>query len=763
MGERVKQRGTLREKLTAGRLDLILRELDGLPMLPAVAASLRKLIVASKAGQSDPGSTEEHFLLLIGSDPALTAKLLSMANRIRPGGARTAVQAAQLLGFEVVRSAALAARTAGRPERNDEWDEISFWRHCLAVALAAESITEALKLPVEPAEVFTCGLLHDLGKLVLRHCMPKTYRRALQAAKMHHGDFADYERQVIGLDHAVAGRRLAELWRLPETIQQVIWLHHQPIEAIPPSLADRPLISVIGLADMIARQQRLGLSTDGGSGQSVKQLAGQIGLDAKALTKIAENLPARLEQHCRRLGLEQIDNGSPDADALADANAELGRLNEQLCLRAEILAGHAQALQHLIDFTTALTPEATVSEVLLRIANTVAAACGVQPSAASPVVAYSIDRENNKLLAICQHGDAESLWRTFPVSAQFDPSRSAQAGPAAEAIASVLAHPEDLADWLEPASCMHQPLICNKRWIGGAIYPRPEHSNAERVIESLAAGAVAMTLGFAQGRSRAVQLSEQLAGATEVLAKTQKALTEAKAISAVGEMAAGAAHELNNPLALISGRAQLMREKASTDQDRKTWQQIADQAQQVSDIVSELMSFAHPPEPKAAALNVRELLKRVAEEFSVSSHPKAAAVRVDIKVGKRLPSVLVDAAQIQAVLLELMNNAATAATSEPQICLSARSDEVGRTVLLSVQDGGPGMDSHTRDNAFTPFFSAQEAGRRRGLGLSKAKRTVETNGGRIWIDSRTDEGTTVHIQLPAAKAEPTNPEDANAH
>ena len=67
---------------------------------------------------------------------------------------------------------------------------------------------------------------------------------------------------------------------------------------------------------------------------------------------------------------------------------------------------------------------------------------------------------------------------------------------------------------------------------------------------------------------------------------------------------------------------------------------------------------------------------------------------------------------------------------------------------MTVRDTGPGMDARTLDSAFTPFFSAQRAGRRRGLGLPRAKRYVENNGGRIWIRTRPGEGTTVYVQLP---------------
>ena len=97
-----------------------------------------------------------------------------------------------------------------------------------------------------------------------------------------------------------------------------------------------------------------------------------------------------------------------------------------------------------------------------------------------------------------------------------------------------------------------------------------------------------------------------------------------------------------------------------------------------------------------------------------------------------------------------MMNAATAAQGKGTVRVTAELDEVYNAVVLAVQDDGPGMDDKTLQRVFTPFFSSQQAGRRRGLGLPRAKRYVENNGGRIWIKSKPGEGTTVYVQLPRA-------------
>lgn len=116
-----------------------------------------------------------------------------------------------------------------------------------------------------------------------------------------------------------------------------------------------------------------------------------------------------------------------------------------------------------------------------------------------------------------------------------------------------------------------------------------------------------------------------------------------------------------------------------------------------------------------------------------------------------MPPVWADPDQIHTVLMELITNGAEAAGERPQVWLHAESDDLHDAVRLTVRDNGEGMDDQTLSRACMPFFSAKEAGRRRGLGLPKAKRMVEINGGKLWIDSRPGRGTSVHIRLPASR------------
>ena len=740
------------DKLTPRRLDVMIRGLEGLPTFPGVVARLISLIIG--IGQRDGEAAEPELGLLISSDLSLTARLLSLANR-EYGRVDTVTQAIERAPASAIRPVMLSTKVFQLPAAgglsDGGMDAPAFWRHCLAVACAAEDL--ARKTELADAEVaYTCGLLHDIGKLVLWQCLPKSYARTVEMARSHNGNIAEYERKLIGMDHAVVGRRVSTHWRLPEAAENTIWLAHQPLEAIPPSLSHRQLVGVVSLADTIAREQELGFSGNFTFHRSSRQLADQLEISPSVVSAVIESLPDRLQKRYSLLALDGRDCEMLYRQALSKANVELGRLNNEACGRLERMSAQAKAFEHLRSFTAALSGDATLCEILLGVADVMAAAQGHSPTSAQPVIAYSTGQAEGGIFAVRCDGSSEPKWATFNCRSWVGGDRGpAESGDGSGVPVDFPAGIDGLADWADVSACIHQPLVCGGRWIGGVLVPGSgQDGNGTGPMVEHVTGALALALAMVQGRLRAMELSEQLAGASQVLAATQEALAEARILAAVGEMAAGAAHELNNPLAVVSGRAQLMREKAGSQEEQDAWELIADQARRISDIVTELMDFASPPPPNPAAVELPVLLEEAREAFSSSDHPQAGSARVDIEIGADTPAVMADRAQVRAVMVELIMNAATAKQAASAVRVTAELDEVYDAVVLAVQDNGPGMDDKTLQRVFTPFFSSQQAGRRRGLGLPRAKRYVENNGGRIWIKSKPGHGTTVYVQLPRA-------------
>lgn len=729
-------------------MELILRQLDSLPTLPSVATRLLSLTASRQ-------TSAEQIVEAIQADQTLTAKLLSLAGRASTGlrkEARTVEKAVLMLGFDAVRSAVLSIKvleTFGtRGPAASRFDRAEFWKHCVGVACAAELIAASLHLSVDPEEAFTCGLLHDLGKLAMDYCLPKSYARAIEAADSQFGNIAEYERHVIGIDHSLLGRRLAQMWRLPALIEQVIWLHHQPVEALPEMLSGRRMIAVVHLADTLVREQRFGYSGNHTFPRSSAELAADIGLAATQLQRITESLPSQIEQRCALLGLGQTTSEALLRSALSGANAELGRLNDAYRQRLARLGEQSRALRLNSEFGAALSARMSLSSLCEHVGRSWAQCVAVAPSPSSPVLAYVTPSAeapaDEKVVLAALTGDEPARLILLPRSRSADGQTAPPQDATTQAVLELLGIDADLlSEYLGPEPLRHRALVCAGLWVGGVMWPSAGVDATEDPARQSLATTMAFALAAVTARDDANVLAEQLSQASQSLYAAQKELTEARTLAAVGEMAAGAAHEINNPLAVVVGRAELMADSTS-GKDAQTWRTIADQAQRMSDIVTELMEFARPPKPKPQAVEVAELVRAAREKL-----PEAiAGMKVDLSVGDGVPPVQVDPAQMAAVLAELMTNAAAAYAENPHARIEAALQEVSGQVLVRVIDHGSGMDAATLRDAFTPFFSAKKAGRARGLGLSKAKRFVQLAGGKIWIKSEPDKGTTVYVSLP---------------
>lgn len=224
-------------------------------------------------------------------------------------------------------------------------------------------------------------------------------------------------------------------------------------------------------------------------------------------------------------------------------------------------------------------------------------------------------------------------------------------------------------------------------------------------------------------------------------------------LEAVRELAYGAGHEINNPLANIATRAQTLLIDERDPERRRRLSTIVDQAFRARDLIGGLMLFARPPRPQRAVHDARQIVDAVLEAL----RPMAAPRRIRI-AALECPSpapVAVDRAQVEEALRAVVSNAIEAVGDGGDVAV--RLATLGPDCEIVVADDGRGMDAATLRRAFDPFFSGREAGRGVGLGLSKAWRFLEANGGSIVLESRVGQGSRVRIRLPAADALPGPP------
>jgi signal transduction histidine kinase len=284
-------------------------------------------------------------------------------------------------------------------------------------------------------------------------------------------------------------------------------------------------------------------------------------------------------------------------------------------------------------------------------------------------------------------------------------------------------------------------------------YPSDAGFFAERF--EMAASLAGTLLGLALAKERQEHLAERLShddGRPKAAPADTRPITSP--VEALAEMAAGVAHELNNPLSVITGRAQLIAQAETDGQKRNALEKIAENAREAAGLVEELMAYAEPPEPKVGLADIRQI---VDEAIHLAGQKTGAEhINTQVHVTKEVAEVLVDSAQMASALANIIANAVESytdamgpvkITAEPSLPPDGASGS-GTGVRLQVSDLGCGMDEATRKKAASPFFSAKPAGRKRGMGLAFASRLIQLNGGALEIESEPDHGTTVTVTLP---------------
>jgi signal transduction histidine kinase len=207
---------------------------------------------------------------------------------------------------------------------------------------------------------------------------------------------------------------------------------------------------------------------------------------------------------------------------------------------------------------------------------------------------------------------------------------------------------------------------------------------------------------------------------------------------------------MNNPLAVISGRSQLLASQLTDPKQKSAARLIHEQSQRLSDIISELMDFATPVPPKLVEADAAELVQRALHEAKMITDP--ADRSFEVTMGE-LPTVVVDVEQVTAAMREVIANAIQATEDNGgAIEIHGAHDPYSQRVVITIADNGSGMDEPTMKRAFDPFFSAKPAGRRRGMGLAKALRWVESSGGSMRLESHLGQGTRTLVLLPAKNA-----------
>ncbi|MFH1502712.1 MAG: cache domain-containing protein [Candidatus Eisenbacteria bacterium] len=236
------------------------------------------------------------------------------------------------------------------------------------------------------------------------------------------------------------------------------------------------------------------------------------------------------------------------------------------------------------------------------------------------------------------------------------------------------------------------------------------------------------------------------------LQENARKMTESKKLATLGQLAAGIAHEINNPLGGILMYSHILKEELKRAENRDTVEKIAREADRCKKIVKGLLDFARQTKPERTESNLNLVMNEV---IALLEH-QSIFHNIDIlsEHAPSLPLVDVDVTQMQEVFMNLVLNAAQAMEGKGTLTTVTRLSRDGGSAEIEIRDTGPGIPANDRNKIFEPFFTTKEVGRGTGLGLAIAYGIVERHHGSIWVESEVGRGTSFFIRLPIPEIPP---------
>jgi signal transduction histidine kinase len=229
----------------------------------------------------------------------------------------------------------------------------------------------------------------------------------------------------------------------------------------------------------------------------------------------------------------------------------------------------------------------------------------------------------------------------------------------------------------------------------------------------------------------------------------EHALTRAK-LDAMKELAYGASHEINNPLANISGRAQSLLRDERDPRRRQLLASIDAQALRAHEMISDLMLFARPPLLEKLSTKTEEVVHQVVSDLQAMASERAITLSLDASPQPVVAAF--DPLQMLIAIKAVVQNAIDAIGNDGEVTISLCRE--GTNVVIRVADTGPGISDSVRRHLFDPFFSGREAGRGLGFGLSKCWRIVTLHGGSVKVEHTSPAGSVFALRIPTTGGEP---------
>jgi signal transduction histidine kinase/CheY-like chemotaxis protein len=286
-------------------------------------------------------------------------------------------------------------------------------------------------------------------------------------------------------------------------------------------------------------------------------------------------------------------------------------------------------------------------------------------------------------------------------------------------------------------------MALDARHAAGGTFPAAisarliEHRGADVIVASLI------------DRSQELAMRAELAAQRETIFQNEK-------LSALGELLAGVAHELNNPLSVVVGHSLMLREETADPEILRRIDKIGQAAERCTRIVQSFLAMARQEAAVLAPVDLEAATQTALD--ALRNGPGGLRARIELALAGNLPPVMADADQLAQVVMNLVTNADQAIAGTGRAgCIRLVTGDLGERVELRVVDDGPGVPADLRARIFDPFFTTKEVGAGTGLGLALCHRVVSALGGRISVEDNPGGGAVFALRLPAASQRAPRP------
>jgi two-component system, NtrC family, sensor kinase len=229
----------------------------------------------------------------------------------------------------------------------------------------------------------------------------------------------------------------------------------------------------------------------------------------------------------------------------------------------------------------------------------------------------------------------------------------------------------------------------------------------------------------------------------------QEKLLQTDRLATIGQLAAGVAHEINNPLGSILLLTRLVMQQSDNGRMRENLERIEKETKRCHAIVQSLLDFARPRNPKVAPVDVHRLLddtvKIIERQYLFQN------IEIARQYGAGIQLIQADRLQLQQVFINIIINAADAMNGKGILTLETQKSDAGEVIEISICDTGCGIPSENINRIFDPFFTTKDVGHGTGLGLSVSYGIIQAHGGEIAVSSSPGQGSRFTIKLPGTK------------